>query len=126
MKYQKCIDQQILSWHKFSIQRYQLMDHSTSFLPALVVDDHKNCNNCKNCNMGKPTIKDYSYTNTTKAHLNHPKRWDNITRVVLHATTKKLLSVYIFMHSDMVVEATLVGVDPKAAGKLELNGFREQ
>jgi len=28
------------------------------------------------------------------------------------------------MHSDMVVEATLVSVNPKPAGKLELNGFR--
>nr|AZP40202.1 ribosomal protein L5 [Ulva flexuosa] len=89
MKHQKCVDQQILSWHKFSIQRYQLMDLSTSFSHALTVDDHKNC---KNSNLGKPATKDYPYTNATKAHLNHPKLWDSITQVVLHATTKKLLS----------------------------------
>lgn len=86
MKHQKCVDQQILNWHQFSIQRYQLMDNGVSFLPALIVDGYKNCN------LGKPPVKDYPYANATKAHLNHPKLWGSITQIVLHATTKKLLS----------------------------------
>lgn len=89
MKYQKCVDQQILSWHQFSIERYQLMDNSASFFPALIVDNYKNC---KNINLEKQTIKSNTYVNATKAHFNHPKLWNNITQIVLHATTKKLLS----------------------------------
>nr|YP_010003128.1 ribosomal protein L5 [Ulva torta]AZP40240.1 ribosomal protein L5 [Ulva torta] len=87
MKDQECVDQQILSWHQLSIQRYQLMDNRAYFSPALIMDDYKNC---KNNNLS--ALKSYPYANATKAHLNHPKLWDSITQVVLHATTKKLLS----------------------------------
>nr|YP_010437030.1 ribosomal protein L5 [Ulva meridionalis]UTA96504.1 ribosomal protein L5 [Ulva meridionalis]UTA96564.1 ribosomal protein L5 [Ulva meridionalis]UTA96621.1 ribosomal protein L5 [Ulva meridionalis]UTA96673.1 ribosomal protein L5 [Ulva meridionalis]UTA96726.1 ribosomal protein L5 [Ulva meridionalis] len=77
MKYQKCVDQQILSWHQFSIQRYQLMD---------------NYKHCKNINLEKPPLKGSQYVDVTKAHFNHPKSWNSITQIVLHTTTKKLLA----------------------------------
>lgn len=89
MKHKKSLDQQILNWHQFSIQRYQLMDNGASFLPALIVDDYKNCGNS---NLGKTLAKDYLYADATKAHLNHPRLWASIKQIILHATTKKLLS----------------------------------
>nr|AKF33556.1 ribosomal protein L5 [Ulva sp. UNA00071828] len=89
MKNQKCVDQQILSWYQLSIQRYQLMDDSTSFFPKLM---GKHYNNCKNVNLEKMSTKENRYINTTKAHFNHPKIWGNITQIVLHTTTKKLLT----------------------------------
>nr|WVH39679.1 ribosomal protein L5 [Ulva dactylifera] len=88
MKHQKCVDQQILSWHQFSIQRYQLTDNSSSLFPTAVVDNIKNCKTIKK----QSSIRTNLYVNATKAHFNHPKLWNNIVQIVLHATTKKLLS----------------------------------
>nr|YP_010021527.1 ribosomal protein L5 [Ulva sp. A AF-2021]QOL10368.1 ribosomal protein L5 [Ulva sp. A AF-2021] len=89
MKHKKCVDQQILSWHQFSIQRYQLTDNSASLFPTLIVDNYKNC---KDINLEKSSIRNNLYVNATKAHFNHPKLWNSIVQIVLHATTKKLLS----------------------------------
>lgn len=93
MEYQKCVDQQILSWHQFSIQRYQLMDNSASLFPTLIVDNYKVYKNISpEKNKKKPPIRNNPYVKATKAHFNHPKLWNNIKQIVLHATTKKLLA----------------------------------
>ena len=89
MQYQNCIDQQILSWHKLSIQRYQLMDNSVSFFPGLRVTNYKNL---ESINQKKPPITGGPYVSSTKAHFNHPKLWNGITKIILHTTTKKLLT----------------------------------
>ena len=89
MKNQKCVDQQILSWHQFSIQRYELVNDSISFFPKLIEDNYKNS---KTINQPKWPLKKSIYVNATKAHFNHPKQWDRIKQIVLHTTTKKLLA----------------------------------
>nr|YP_010216399.1 ribosomal protein L5 [Ulva intestinalis]UBR43420.1 ribosomal protein L5 [Ulva intestinalis] len=91
MKHQKCIDQQILSWHKFSIQRYELTENSTVFSVQLAADDYRNCNNFKTSTGEKQPMKSNGYVTATKAHFNHPKLWNTISQIGLHATTKKLL-----------------------------------
>nr|YP_009546831.1 ribosomal protein L5 [Ulva expansa]AYP41031.1 ribosomal protein L5 [Ulva expansa] len=92
MQYQKCIDQQILSWYKCSIQRYQLVENQTSFSVGIAGDRHRNQDNLKTSIKATLPIKSNGYANATKAHFNHPRLWSNITQISLHATTKKLLS----------------------------------
>nr|YP_010003093.1 ribosomal protein L5 [Ulva sp. TM708]AZP40126.1 ribosomal protein L5 [Ulva sp. TM708] len=92
MKHQKCIDQQILSWYQFSIQRYQLTENNTFFSVGLAGDKYRNHANFKTSTGKTLPIKSNGYANVTKAHLNHPRLWNNIMQISLHATTKKLLS----------------------------------
>lgn len=92
MKHQKCIDQQVLNWCQFSIQRYQLTENTQLFSVGLAGDKYTNHANLKN-NTGKNVlIESNGYANMTKAHFNHPRLWNSITQICLHATTKKLLS----------------------------------
>ena len=89
MQYQNCIDQQILSWHKASIQRYQLMDNGASFFRSL---PGPKCKDFNSINSKVISITGNPYFNGTKAHSNHPKLWNEITKIILHTTTKKLLT----------------------------------
>nr|AZT79213.1 ribosomal protein L5 [Ulva compressa] len=92
MKHQKCIDQQILNWHQCSIQRYELMDNKAFFSVQLVADGNRNFTNFKTSTGEKGPRKSNGYVNATKAHFSHPKLWNSISQIGLHATTKKLLS----------------------------------
>nr|YP_010021456.1 ribosomal protein L5 [Ulva fenestrata]QOL10297.1 ribosomal protein L5 [Ulva fenestrata] len=92
MQHQKCINQQILSWYQLSVQRYQLTESNAVFSVGLAGDKYTNRANFKTSTGKRFPIKSNGYTNATKAHLNHPRLWNNITEISLHATTKKLIS----------------------------------
>nr|YP_010021553.1 ribosomal protein L5 [Ulva rigida]QOL10394.1 ribosomal protein L5 [Ulva rigida] len=89
MQYQKCIDQQILSWYQLSIQRYQLPENHTFFSVGLAGGDHVDF---KTSTKKTLPIQLKGYTKATKAHFSHPRLWSSIMQISLHATTKKLLS----------------------------------
>nr|UCS09822.1 ribosomal protein L5 [Percursaria percursa] len=91
--YKQCIDQQILTWHKSSIQRYELMNTS---MPLLSQPEYyiKNNTNLITSDFLKQDslLKKKTLISLTKAYFNHPKFWNNIKQITLHATSKELLS----------------------------------
>lgn len=93
MTYKQCIDQQVLTWHKSTIQRYELMDTNMPFLSQPGAADYRNSGLISNYVLSQgASVQINSSINLTKAHLNHGKLWSKIKQITLHATSKKLLS----------------------------------